>query len=88
MGFDQQGLERRLAQGVAANRERAQRVAMVALAAGNDMAALRLAQLHEILPRHFERRLQGLRPAADQIHMIKACWGIRDQSLGQALGGF
>src|SRR5205814_1837558 len=48
---------------IAADRQRTQGVAVIALAPGDKVAALAFATLHEILPRHFERRLDRLRPA-------------------------
>ena len=47
--------------------EGAERIAVIALAPGDDMAALRLADLDKILARHLERRLDRLRTAAHQI---------------------
>ena len=52
------------------------------------MAALRLADLDEILARHLERRLDRLRAAADQIDMAKPGRGVLDQPVGEALGDF
>src|SRR5580698_6158358 len=60
--------------------------ACAALAARNDMAALRLADLDEILARHLECGLDRLRTAADQIHALEARRGVLDQPVGQALG--
>ncbi len=88
MGLDQQGLELGSPPGVAADRERAKRVAVIALAPRNDMGPLRLADLDEILARHLERRLDRLRAAADQIDMAKPGRGVLDQPIGEALGGF
>ena len=52
------------------------------------MAALRLADLDEILPRHLERRLDRLRTAADEIDMAHPGRRVLDQPVGQALGDF
>ncbi len=71
MGLDQQGLELGPPPGVAADRKRAQRVAVIALAPRDDMAALRLTDLDKILARHLERRLDRLRTAADQIDVAQ-----------------
>ena len=49
----------------AADRERAERDAMIALAPRYDVSPLRLATLDEILPRELERSLDRLRSAAD-----------------------
>ena len=88
MGLDQQGLELGAPPGVAADRQSAQRVAVIALAPRNDMAALRLADLDEILARHLERRLDRLRAAADQIDALKPGRSVLDQPVGQTLGDF
>ena len=48
------------------DRKRAERIAVIALAPRDDMAALGLADLDEILARHLERRLDRLGAAADQ----------------------
>ena len=69
VGLDQQRLELRAPPSVAADRERAERIAVIALAPRDDVAALRLADLDKILARHLERRLDRLRAAADQIDM-------------------
>ena len=88
MGLDQQGLELGAPPGVAANRKRAKRVAVIALAPRNDMATLRLADLDEILARHLERRLDRLGTAADQIDMAHSGRRVLDQPVGEALGDF
>ena len=88
MGLDQEGLELRAPPGVAADRERAERIAVIALPPGDDMAALRLADLDEILARHLERRLDRLRTAADEIDMAQPGRRVLDQAVGEALGGF
>ena len=51
--FDQQRLELGAPPGVAAGRERAERISVVALSPRDDCASLRLTDLDEILPRHF-----------------------------------
>src|SRR5690606_36756052 len=57
---------------VAAGGQRAQRIAMIALAAADDVAVLRLVNLDEILARHLQRRLDRLRPARNQIDMLES----------------
>ena len=52
---------------VAADRQRAERIAVIALAAGDEMATLRLPDLDEILPRELERGLDRLRTARYQV---------------------
>ena len=87
MGFDQERLELRAAPRVAAGRQRAERVAVIALAARDDGAALRFAGLDEILARHLQRRLDRLGAAADEIDVIDAARRVLDQPIGEPLGG-
>ena len=86
MGLDQQRRERRAPPGIAAGGERAQRIAVIALAAGDDVAPPGLAALGEVLPRHLERRLDRLRAAADEIDVAQPRRSILDQPVGQLLG--
>src|SRR5205085_1797032 len=67
VGFDEERREGGAAPRVAANCERRERVAVVALPAGDEMPALRLADLDEILARELERSLDRLRAAGDEI---------------------
>ena len=60
---DQQRCELLAAPGVAANGERSQGIAVVALSASDEVAALRFADLDEILARQLEGRLDGFRAA-------------------------
>ncbi len=71
---------------VVAHRQRPQRVAMVALAPADDVPPLRLADLHEVLPRHLERRLDGLGAAGDEIDVPHALGRIGDQGGGELFG--
>jgi hypothetical protein len=82
----QQRLELAAAPGIAAGGQRAQRVAVIALAARDEMAALRLADLDEVLPRHLHRGLDGLRAAGDEIDIIEPLRRQPDQPLSQFLG--
>ena len=86
VGFDQQRAELGAAPFVAAGCERAQRVAMIALAARDDVPALRFALLDEILPRHFQRGLDRFRSAAHEIDVIDSLGRGLDQPVGQLLG--
>ena len=86
MGLRQDRLELRPPPGIAAGRQRAQRVAVVALPARDEMPALRLADLDEILPRHLHGRLDRLRAAGDEIDVIEPLRRQIDQPLGQFLG--
>ncbi len=71
-GRHQDGRERFAPPCIAAHRKRAQRVAVVALAARDEVRALRLADFYEVLPRHLERRFHRLGAAAHQVHMAHA----------------
>ena len=72
MRLDQQRLELPALAVAAADRERAERDAVIALAARDDISPLRLAAFDEILPRELERSLDRLRPAADEENMPDA----------------
>ena len=87
MRLDQERLELRAPPRISAGGEGAKRVAVVALATRDDMAALRLADLDKILARHLERRLDRLRAAAHQIDAIEAGGSVLDQTVGQTFGG-
>ena len=86
MGLGQDRLELRPPPGIAAGRQRAQRIAVIALPARDEMTALRLADLDEILPRHLHGSLDGLRAAGDEIDVVEPLRGQIDQPLGQFLG--
>ena len=88
MGFDQQGAELRAAPFVAAGRQRPQRIAVIALTARDDVPPLRLALLDEILPRHFQRRLDRLRSAADEIDVVDPFGRGLDEAVGELFGDF
>ena len=83
MRLGQDRLELRPPPGIAAGRQRADGIAVIALPAGDDMAALRLADLDEILPRHLQRRLDRLGPARDEIDIVQPLGRQTDQPLGQ-----
>ena len=53
--------------GVAADGQRAQRVAVIALAARDDVAAAGLPDFDVVLPRHLQRGLDNLGAAGDEI---------------------
>ena len=82
----QQRLELAAPPGVAADRERAQRVAVIALPPRDEPAALGLADLDEVLARHLERRLDRLGAAGDEVDPVDAGGRARDQMVGQLLG--
>src|SRR3546814_10907867 len=70
---------------MAAHRQRAERVAVIALRPGNGPVSLRLADLQKILPGHLERRLDTLGSAGDEIHHVEVAGGCGDQEVGQLL---
>lgn len=84
--LDQQRRELRAAPGVAAHRQRAQRIAVVALAPRHDVAALGLADFDEILAGHLQRGFHGFRTARHEVGVRNARWRVGDQAVGQALG--
>ncbi len=71
---------------IAADRERAQRVAVVALPPRDERRALRLPDLDEILARHLQRRLDRLRAPAHEIRMARPGRRRPDQAVGEFLG--
>ena len=83
IGLNQDRIKLLTAPDIAANGERAERVAMITLAAGQKTDTLRLADFQKILPGHFHRGLNGFRTARDEIDPIHACWCLRYQMIGQ-----
>jgi HAMP domain-containing protein len=81
----QQRRERLAPSAVAAGGERTERVAVVALPPRDEPRALGLADLEEILPRHFQRALDRLRTAAHQIDAGEAARLVPDQIVGERL---
>ena len=69
---------------VAAGGERAQRGAVIALPAGDEVRALRLADLQEILPRELERRLGALGAGRAEIGVRQAAWFAVQQDVARA----
>ena len=59
---------------------------MIALPPRDEVPALRLADLDEILPRELERGLDCLRSAGDEIDVRDARRCSRDQLIGKRLG--
>ncbi|MNY09220.1 hypothetical protein D3C86_1421260 [compost metagenome] len=86
--LDQQRRELRAAPGVAAHRQRAQRVAVIALPARDDMTALRLADFHEVLPRHLQGGFHRFGAAGHEVGVRSASRRIGDQPVGQLFGDF
>ncbi len=71
---------------VAADREGAERVAVVALPPRDEVRALRLPDLDEVLARHLERGLDRLRAAAHEIGVARAGGAGADELVGERLG--
>ena len=86
MRLDQQRTELLALPFPAADRERAERDAVIALAPRDDVAPLRLAALDEILARELERGLDRLRSAADVEDVTDARRRVGDEIVGQLLG--
>jgi hypothetical protein len=84
--IDQQRRELAPAPFVAADRERAERVAVIALAPRDEVAPLRLADLDEILARELERGLDRLGPAGQEVYVRDARRRVGDELVGQLLG--
>jgi hypothetical protein len=67
---DQERLELAAPRGVAADGQRAERVAVIALPPGDEAPPLRLADLDEVLARYLERRLDRLGAAGCVVYPI------------------
>ena len=78
--------ERRAVLHAAADRQRAQRDAVIALPARDELGALQLALLDEVVARHLQAGLDRLRAAAAEVHVGHAARGVCDQMIGQLLG--
>ncbi len=61
---------------------------MVALTSCDDLAALRLAGLDEILSCHLECGFDGFRAARDEVDVIEPGRCVRDEALGKCFGHF
>jgi hypothetical protein len=83
MRLDQQRRELLARCQAAANGERAERDAVIALAAGDEMTPLRLAAFDEILPRHFQRGFDRLGAAADEERVAHSLRRMRGEVVGQ-----
>ena len=59
---------------------------MIALAARDEVGALRLPDLDEVLARELQRRFDGFRAARDEIHLVEAGRRVLDEVVGQRLG--
>ncbi len=74
--------------GIAAGGQRAERVAVIALPPRDEVLALRLAGLEEILPRELDRGFDRLRAAADEIDVSEPAGLVANQMIGERLRGF
>ena len=83
----QDRLVQRATHHVAAGAERAERVAVVALAARDKTRALRLADLDEILPRQLQRRLGAFGAGRAEPRMREAAGFAVQHDVRQVLGG-
>ena len=81
--IDQHRLELAAAPDVAARGQRAERVAVITLAARDHEFSLRLTALDEILACQFQRRFDGLGAAAGQPHVGKFAGCVRDEVVGK-----
>jgi hypothetical protein len=86
MRLDQQRSELFALPLAAPDGQRAERDAMIALPSRDDVLPLRLAAFDEILARELERRLDGLRPAADEQGVAHAVRRVRHEVVRQLLG--
>ena len=73
---------------IAAHGERAERVAVVALAPRDEAMARGPAGFHEVLARQLERGFVGLRSAGDIVDLGHAVRRAGNQVVGQGLRGF
>ena len=72
--------------GVSACRQGPERIAVVALAPGDEALALRLTAFDKILPRQFDAGLDRFRSAADEVGIGEPARFIADELLGQRFG--
>ena len=85
-GSNQQRLERRTIPFAPRHGKCTQRVAVITLAACNEMLSLRLANVDKILSRHFQCCFDRFRSIANKIGVADACRRTRHQRLGERLG--
>ena len=85
-GGRQQGRIGFAAPRVSARGQRAQGIPVVALPAGDETLALRLAAFDEILARQLDAGFDRFRSAADQVGVAEAAGLIADEQVGQRFG--
>ena len=73
---------------IAANRQRAQRIAVVALQPRDEMTPLRLADFKKKLPRQLQGGLDRLGPSGYEIDLLDPLGCLIDQQRGQTFGRF
>src|SRR5262249_51584188 len=79
--------ELRAAPRVAADGERSERVAVVALPPADEVRAMRLADLEKVLARELERRLHPFGSAGDEVDALERAARALDQAVGERFGG-
>ena len=67
---------------VTANRQRPERVTMVALTPSNDLVPVRLTDFQIVLARHFHRRLDGFRATGDEIDHVQISGRLLHEIIG------
>ena len=83
---DQERRELAAAPFVAADRQRAERVAVIALTTADEDAALSFTALDEVLARQLERGLHRLRAARHQVDVVEPLRRVLGEAVGQRLG--
>src|SRR5262249_13059883 len=86
MRLDQQRREWLALPFAAADGERAERYAVIALAPSDDVPALHLTALDEKLARQLQRRLDRLGTATDEHYVVDAVRSVRDEFVGEFFG--
>src|SRR5258707_15782562 len=71
--------------GVSACSQRPKRIAVVALATGDEALALRLTAFDKILSRQLDAGFDCLRPAADEVGIGEAAKFIAEEAVGERL---
>src|SRR5213078_1885430 len=72
---------------VASNGKRAERVAVIRLPPADDVRALRLAFIDEILPRELQRGVHRFGSAGGEVDAVERLRRAGDQRIGQGLHG-
>ena len=88
LNVDQQRRKLLASPGVAANGQRAKRVAMIALPPRHKLGALWLTDFNKVLPCQFQCCLNRFRTARDKVHVGQGFGRMRDQVIGQGFGYF